>query len=43
MRTAKTDQTGGNAQADLRLPSAHKSFCRFCHAAAHILNEVPSL
>ena len=37
MRTAKTDQ------ADLRLPSAHKSFCWFCHAAAHILDEVPSL
>ena len=32
MWTAKTDQTG---QADLRLRWAHRSFCWFCHAAAH--------
>ena len=43
MRTAKTDQTGQMPQADLRLPSAHKSLCWFCHAAAHILDEVLSL
>ena len=32
-----------NAKADLCLRFAHKSFCWFCHAAAHILDEVPSL
>ena len=35
-RTAKTDQT---VQADLSLRWADKSFCWFCHAAAHL--EVP--
>ena len=32
-----------NAKADLCLRSVHKSFHWFCHAAAHILDEVPSL
>ena len=30
-----SDQTGQNVQADLSLWWAHKSFCWFCHAAAH--------
>ena len=36
-RTAKTDQTGwmADAQADLSLHWAHRSFCWFCHVVAH--------
>ena len=35
-RTAKTDQTGRMPQADLSLRLAHRSFCWFCHAMAHL-------
>ena len=33
MRTAKTDQ------ADLSLRWAHMPFCRFCHEAAHFVDD----
>ena len=41
MRTVKTDQTGrADAQADLSLLLAHRSFCCFYHAVAHMILEV---
>ena len=42
MRTAKTDQTGQMPRL-ICVFLLRMSFCWFCHAAAHILDEVPSL
>ena len=37
MRTAKTLIRLDGAQADLSLRWAHRSFCWFCHSAAHMV------
>ena len=42
MRTAKTDQTGQMPRL-ICIFLLRMSFSWFCHAAAHILDEVPSL
>ena len=41
--TAKTDQIGlmpRDAQVDLSLHRAYKSFCSFCHASAQICKDL---
>ena len=43
MRTAKTDQTGQMPRLICVFPLRRSHFVGLCHAAAHILNEVPSL
>ena len=39
MRTAKTLIKLADDQADLSFRLAHRSFCRFCRAAAHMCRE----